>query len=117
MTTVGNAIGERLRNLIENTNDKHNILELLRFFGRRPNTRFNRQAIVLTSNSARKTERALKYLIDIGAVREYDESNILTYALTDEGWMHTLAKELANLDWSQFNITLRQVLQSPGDLV
>ena len=116
MTTAGTALGDRLRNLTEDTNEKHNILELLRFFGRRPNTRFNRQAIIRTSNSTRKTEKALKYLIDKGAVREYDESNILTYALTDEGWMHNLAKDLANLDWSQFNITLRQLLKAPGDI-
>ena len=116
MTTAGAAIGDRLRNFTENTSDKHDIVELLRFFGRRPNTRFNRQAIIRTSNSSRKTEKALKYLIDTGAVKECDESNILTYVLTDKGWMHNLAKDLASLDWAQFNITLRQILQSPRDI-
>ena len=116
MTTVGAAMWDRLRELTGNTNDKHNILELLRFFGRRPNTRFNRQAIIRTSNSTTKTERALKYLIDKGAIRECDERNVLTYTLTDEGWMHNLAKDLGNIDWSQYNITLRQILQPSGDI-
>ena len=116
MTATGNAIEDKLLNLTENTSDKHNILELLRFFGRRPGTRFNRQAIIRTSNSTTKTERALNYLINIGAVRECSDSNILTYSLTDEGWLHSLAKDLANLDWSQFNITLRQLIKAPGDV-
>ena len=116
MTTVGTAMADRLRDLTENTNEKHNILELLRFFGRRPGTRFNRQAIIRTSNSTIKTGRALNYLIDKGAVKVCTDNNTLTYTLTDEGGIHNLAKDLAKLDWSQFNVTLKQILVSSSDL-
>jgi predicted transcriptional regulator len=115
MKTVGTAMGDILRDLTGNAKDKHNILELLRFFGRKPNTRFNRQAIIRIANSAAKTEKALKYLVSKGAVRECNENDSITYSLTDQGWMHSLAKDLATLDWSQYYMTLKQILQPSNE--
>jgi hypothetical protein len=110
MITSGIALQEELTQFIrEYTGDQYCLVELLRFLGRHPNTRFSRLVIIHALNSRRLyTEKALKHLVSNGVVRTCVENNVPLYSLTEEP-QRNWALDLAKFDWCQWQLLLKQI--------
>ncbi len=111
MTVAEITIAEKLCQFIEEHADDHYCLELLRFFGWYPHARFSELAVVhaLNSNPGKLyTKRALRRLADEGVVKIYTENNVFLFSLTEDETLHSLALDLARLDWHQWQLVLRQ---------
>ncbi len=112
MTTSGIALDEKLVVFIkEYADDQYCLLELLRFLGRHPNTRYSRLVIVHAMNSRKLyTERAIRYLVAKGVLRAHVAENTApSYSLTEEEPLRSIALDLARFDWCQWQMVLRQV--------
>ncbi len=111
MITSGIALDEKLVVFIkEYKDDQYCLLELLRFLGRHPNTRYSRQVIVHAMNSRKLyTERAIRYLVAKGVLRAHIEKTVPFYSLTEEEPLRSIALDLARLDWCQWQLALKQV--------
>jgi hypothetical protein len=104
-------IEDQLCNFIKNFCDDLCTLELLLFFSRHPNARFNRSAVLHVVTTKRfDTGLALKKLIDRNVVVTYTENNISLYALTKSEPEHTLACQMLSIDQSQWQVILLQIL-------
>ncbi len=92
-------------------------LEIIRFFGEYPRTRFSRLAVIhaLNVNGGGRfyIERALQQLVDKGVIR-ISTNNIPLYALTEDEPLRRSALALARLDWQQWQLVLTQIYPSPG---
>ena len=102
---------EHLCQLIKEYSDDPYCLELIQFFGWHPNARFSGLAILhalSVSGERRYIEKALRQLIDKGVVKTYSENNIALYCLTDDEALRQAALDIARLDWSQWQVMLRQ---------
>jgi hypothetical protein len=108
-------IEEKLCNFIKDYGDDLCSLELLLFFSRHPNARFNRTSIlhVLTTKQF-DTGIALKQLIEKKMVVTYSENGITLYALTKEEPTHSLAAQLINIDQRQWQVILEHLLNAQG---
>jgi hypothetical protein len=108
-------IEDKLCNFIMGFGDDLCSLELLMFFSRHPNARFNRIAIlhVLTAKQF-DTAISLKQLIDKKIVVSYPENGIILYGLTKEEPAHSLAAQLINIDQHQWQIILEHLLNAQG---
>lgn len=94
----------------EYAGDQYCLVELLRFLGRHPNTRFSRLVIIHALNSRKLyTERALKHLASNGVVRTCTENNVPLYSLTEAEPRRNWALDLAKLDWYQWQLLLKQI--------
>ena len=92
--------------------DRGCLLELLRFFGKHPHTRYSRCAVVQTMRSEGVfAERGLKYLVDQGLVSAETENAIRLYSLTKVEPMRGLALDLVTCDWNRWQLLLRQVCE------
>jgi hypothetical protein len=88
-------------------------LELLLFFSRHPNARFNRAAVLHAVSTKRfDTGLALKKLIDLKVVDTYTENNLTLYALTKNEPTHDLACQMLTIDQSQWPLILLQILEA-----
>ena len=111
MNTAQTTERENVFQLIKEYDSDPCCLELIQFFGWYPNARFSRLAILhaLSANGERRfIERALRQLIDNGVVKTYSENNIALYCLTDDEALRQAALDIARLDWSQWQVMLRQ---------
>jgi len=118
MTVSEIAIAEKLYQFIKEYADGHFCLELLRFFGGYPHARFSGLAVVhaLDVNDRRLyIERALRHLIDKGVVKTYIGNNVRLYSLTEDESLHSLASDLAKLDWRQWQLVFRQIYPVPTE--
>jgi hypothetical protein len=108
-------IEEKLCSFIKDFGDDLCSLELLLFFSRHPNARFNRTSIlhVLTTKQF-DTGIALKQLIEKKMVVSYSENGITLYALTKEEPTHSLAAQLINIDQRQWQVILEHLLNAQG---
>jgi hypothetical protein len=111
MFTSVTAVENELSKCIQNyTDDRYSLLELLRFLGKHPYTRFSRAAIVLAlKNQGVFVERGLKYLVENGIVTQEIENQIKLYSLTSNENVQNWALELVKLDWCQWQSVLRQI--------
>lgn len=106
-TTVEEKVSQFMK---EYADDRYCLLELLRFFGRHPHTRFSRLVIVHALNSQRfSTEKALKYLLDNEVVQLSLENNVPLYSLATEESLRNLALHVAKLDWYHWHVVIEQV--------
>ncbi len=93
--------------------DRYCLLELLRFLGKHPFTRFSRLAIVHAfKNQSVLVSRGLKYLVDKELVTEEVENSIHLFSLTMTEQTRTWALELGQLDWNQWQSLIRQVIST-----
>jgi hypothetical protein len=106
-------IEDKLCNFIKDFGDDLFSLELLLFFSRHPNARFNRTSIlhVLTTKQF-DTGIALKRLIDKKIVVTHSENGVSLYALTREEPLHSLAAGLVNIDQRQWQVIVEQILNA-----
>jgi hypothetical protein len=106
-------IHNRLGDFIKDFGDDLCSLELLLFFGRHPNARFNRTA-VLRALTARRfdTAIALKCLIDRKLVITYFENGITLYALTKEEPAYSIVAELKGIDRLQWQSLIGQIVKA-----
>jgi hypothetical protein len=118
---------ENLCQLIKDYGNDPYCLELIQFFGWHPSARFSCRAILhsLGVNCGRHyIEKALHQLVDKGVVTTYSENDILLYCLTDDKPLRQTILEITRLDWSQWQVMLRQshshlwdyIKQIPGSL-
>lgn len=113
MRDVG--IESELSNFIKGFCDDLYSLELLLFFSRHPNARFNRAAVLHAINAKQfETGLSLKQLVDKKMVVTYSENGIILYGLTKEEPAHSLASQLINIDQYQWQIILEHLLNSEG---
>jgi hypothetical protein len=111
MITSGIAVPQKLSQFIRDyAGDQYCLVELLRFLGQHPNTRFSRLVIIHALNSRRLyTEKALKHLVSSGVVRNSVENNVPLYSLTEEESWRNWALDLAKFDWCQWQSLLKQI--------
>ncbi len=92
------------------THDHCGLLELLRFLGKHPHTRFSRLARSHVLNDRKvSTERALRYLVDKEVVKAQGENGIRVFSLTTEEPVRSWALDLGRLDYARWNGLLRQI--------
>ena len=90
-------------------------LELLLFFSRHPNARFNRTAVIHSLTTRQfDTGIALKRLIDKKIIVTYTENGLSLYALTKEEPAHSLATQMVSIDQYQWQIILGYILDAQG---
>lgn len=107
------GIEDKLCNFIKGFSDDLCSLELLLFFSRHPNARFNRTAVLHAITTRQfDTGIALKQLIDRKLVVTYTENGISLYALTKEEPAHSLAAQLVNIDQRQWQVVLEHILDA-----
>jgi len=111
MITSEATMDAKLAQLVDGYNDDHcGLLQMLRFLVKHPHTRFSRLAMSHVLNDRKVfTERALRYLIDKEVVKAHGENGIRVFSLTPEEPVRSWALDLGRLDWSQWNLMLRQV--------
>jgi hypothetical protein len=108
-------IEDKLFSFIKDFGDDLNSLELLLFFSRHPNARFNRTAVVHAITSQQfDTGLALKKLIDNKIVVTFFENGITLYALTKDEPAHTLAAQMIAIDQHQWQVILEHLLDAQG---
>lgn len=114
MTTAEISIAEELCQFIEQYADSYHCLELFRFFGGYPHAKFSELAVVHALNSDREESyirRALRQLVDKGVIRRsINNNNIPLYSMVEDESLCSLASNLAKLDWSRWQLMLRQTL-------
>jgi hypothetical protein len=105
------AIEGGLAECIQNySDDRCCLLELLRFFGKHPHTRYSRCAVVQAlKNEGIFAERGLKYLAGKGLVSMEIENTIRLYSLTREEPMRSWVLDLLRYDWYHWQSLVRQV--------
>ena len=105
------AIEDKLAKCVQSyADDRCSLLELLRFLGKHPYTRFSRAAIILAfKNQGMSVERCLRYLIEREVVSVETENKIQLYSLTCSEPQRNWALELVRLDWCQWQSVLRQI--------
>jgi len=97
--------------LAEKRSENRYYLELLRFFGAHPNTRFNRLAVIQSLNendSEYDIERALVQLITKGLVKASNENNTRFYSLTEDESGRKWVMELVKLEWHNCQMAFRK---------
>jgi hypothetical protein len=108
-------IEDKLFSFIKDLGDDLNSLELLLFFSRHPNARFNRTAVVHAISTRQfDTSIALKRLTDKKIVVTFFENGITLYALTKEEPAHTLAAQMNTIDQRQWQVILENILNAQG---
>ncbi len=113
MTTAEITIAEEMCQFIKQYVDGYHCLELLRFFGEYPHAKFSELAVVHALNSDQGEsyiKRALRQLVDKGVIRMSVNNNIPLYSITEDNSLCSLASNLAKLDWSGWQLMLRQTL-------
>ena len=105
-------IDDKLCSFIKDFSDDLNSLELLLFFSRYPNARFNRNALLHAPMSSGRFDCgiALKRLIDKKFVVAHSENGITLYSLTREEPAHSFSAELINIDQRQWQMIVEQII-------
>ena len=105
-------IDDKLCCFIKDFSDDLNSLELLLFFSRHPNARFNRNALLHAPMTSGRFDCgiALKRLIDKKLVAVYPENGIILYSLTKEEPAHSISAELINIDQRQWQMIVEQII-------
>jgi hypothetical protein len=108
-------IEDKLFTFIKDFGDDLNSLELLLFFSRHPNARFNRTAVVHAITSQQfDAGIALKRLIDKKVIVTSFENGITLYALTKEEPAYTLATRMNHINQFQWQVILENLLNAQG---
>jgi len=105
-------IEDRLCEFLKNFADDLNGLELALFFGRHPNAKFNRTAVLHALNTRQfDAGMALKKLINNKIVVTCSENGITLYSLTSDECIRSLITNLVNLGQRNWQLLLEQILR------
>lgn len=108
-------IEDRLCEFIRAFSDDLNGLELVLFFGRHPNAKFNRTALLHALNVRQfDAGLALKKLVNRKIIETCSENGITLYSLTADESVRSLINSLVNLGQRQWQIILEQILKDQG---
>lgn len=108
-------IEDRLCEFLRNFTDDLNGLELVLFFGRHPNAKFNRTAVLHALNTRQfDAGLALKKLINRKIVVTCSDNGITLYSLTGDESIRSLIISLVNLGQRQWQLVLEQILKDQG---
>jgi hypothetical protein len=113
MENTGITERNTFNQLMEKRSDNRYYLELLRFFGAHPNTRFNRLAVIQSLNendSEYEIERALAQLISNGVIKASNENNTRFYSLTKDESRRKWVMELVKLEWHNCQLAFRKAV-------
>jgi len=112
MTTGEIAIEENLYQFIRKYADEPLKMELLAFWGRHPNAKFNKLAIYHAQDS-RKVDvcRALEDMVEAGLMDAHIYNGTPLYSLTTNEEKRRLVMKLSTLDWDQQQLVLRLIEQ------
>jgi hypothetical protein len=107
-------IDDKLCSFIKDFSDDLNSLELLLFFSRHPNARFNRNALLHAPMSSGRFDSgiALKRLIDKKWVVAHAENGITLYALTKDEPAHSFSAGLVNIDQRQWQMIVEEIINA-----
>jgi predicted transcriptional regulator len=111
MDNTGITRRNTVNQLLEKRSENRHYLELLRFFGAHPNTRFNRLAVIQSLNendSEYDIERALVQLINKGVIKASNENNTRFYSLTEDESGRKWVMELVKLEWHNCQLAFRK---------
>ncbi len=109
------GIEDKLCKFVKEIGEDLNSLELLLFFSRHPNARFNRTATLhAVVSKSFDTGIALKRLIEKNIVVTYFENGITLYGLTKAEPAHSLAVEMVAIDQSRWAVILEYILDANG---
>jgi hypothetical protein len=109
------SIEDKLCVFIKEFGDDLCSLELLLFFSRHPNARFNRTAVLHAITSKQFDNGiALKRLIDKKIIVTFSEHGITLYALTKEEPAHSLAAQMVNIDQHKWQVIIEHILDAQG---
>jgi hypothetical protein len=111
----GIELDEDICNFIREFGGDLSSLELLLFFSRHPNTRFNRTAVMQALVTRQfDTGIILQRLIKKKMVVTCDDNGVTLYGLTKEEPAHSLAARLVNIGQLQWQVILEQILDAQG---
>jgi len=109
------GLEDKLCKFVKEIGEDLNSLELLLFFSRHPNARFNRTATLhAVISKSFDAGIALKRLIEKKLVVTYSENGITLYALTKSEPAHSLAVEMVTIDQSRWSVILESILEANG---
>lgn len=109
------VLEDNLFTFIKEFADDLNSLELLLFFSRHPNARFNRTAIIHAVNSRKfESSVALKKLIEKQIIITTFENGVYLYSLTHDEPVYSLAGRLVKIDQGQWQVILECILDAQG---
>ena len=112
---LNNELENRLGKFIGEFGDDLCSLELLLFFGRHPNARFNRTAVVHALSSRKfDTGVALKKLTDSKLVLTYNDGGLSLYGLTKDEAVRDIVDNLISIDQGQWQNILEKILDAQG---
>ena len=112
MTTGEIAIEENLYQFIRKYADEPLKMELLAFWGRHPNAKFNKLAIYHVQDSRQVDVcRALEDMAEAGLVDAHIHNGTPLYSLTMNEEKRRLVIKLATLGWDQQQFVLRLIEQ------
>jgi len=98
---------------IKDFNEDLDSLELLLFFGRHPNARFNQRAVIHSTSLRRFEEiRSLKNLVDKGLVSAQTENGTTLYSLTLDCSSREKILGLRDIDQSQWQTIVDKLIQN-----
>jgi hypothetical protein len=108
-------IEDKLCQFIAEFGDDLCSLELLLFFGRHPNARFNRTAVIHARNGRQfETRMALQKLLVKKIVIIHSENGIPLYGLTGNKGTRDIVFDLVNIDQRQWQSILQNILAAQG---
>jgi hypothetical protein len=107
------SIEDQLCSFVKEFSDDLCCLELLLFFSRHPNAKFNRTAVI-HAVATRKFDagNALRHLIDKKIVVTSCENGLTLYSLTKEEPAHSLAAQMVSIDQHQWQRVLEHILDA-----
>jgi hypothetical protein len=114
---IETAKHDALNQIIDMYHERRCCLELLRFFGTYPYTRFNRPAVIHAmkeTSSQLEVDGALRDLILTRIVQESFENNTLLYSLTGDEIIHGWIEEIAKLEWRHWQLVLNKAASRCG---
>jgi hypothetical protein len=107
MTITKIAAREKACDFVGEFADNPDCLRIIHFFIMHPYARFNRLAIPHSQNAngcQSSLGKCLRGLVDQGFIKECSENGLPLYYLSRDDMVISLAIEMANLDWRDWNV-------------
>lgn len=105
-------VGESLYRFLEKHGDNRVKWELLVFWGRHPNARFDRKVVCYALDCKKlDAERALGAMVEERLLDSYTGNDVTLYSLTKNEERRRPVLELAALGWNRWQLMLKRIEQ------